>query len=111
MTPNKVIEIVDSIKPNSYDEETKLRWINELEGLVKRLVVQVDDVTPLYYPDDMDRELFISPPYEDVYQFYVEAKIDYYNKEFENYNNSVAVFEARFLEFKKDYIRRYRAKG
>lgn len=110
-TPNKVIEIVDRLKPNSYSEEDKLRWINELEGMVQRLVIQADNIIEYVYPDDMDRELMIPAPFEDVYSLFLEAKIDYYNKEIGNYNNSAMMFEAQFSEYKKDYIRKHRARG
>lgn len=111
MTPNKAIEIVDGLKPNSYGEEDKLRWINELEGMVQRLVVQSGTITQLSYPEDMDKELLIRAPYDDVYTLFLEAKIDYYNKEITNYNNSAMMFEAQYNEYKKDYIRNHRAKG
>lgn len=162
MTPNKVIEIVDGIKPNVYDEETKFRWINELEGIVKRKVIQEDngerrewkeqflddkwqyncpfcgyefvtyekannlpnycqdcgvkmdggiEFKPLEYPKDTNTELIVPAPYDNVYGLYIEAMIDYYNKEIANYNNSVAMFDARFMEYKKDYIRHHQAKG
>ena len=131
MTPNKAIEIVDKLKPNSYSEEDKLRWINELEGLVKRLVFQwdekyveelkkqledgklteekynelIDKMKSYAYPDDMDKELLVQAPYDDVYTLFLEAKIDYYNREIANYNNSAMMFEAQYNEYKKDYIR------
>ena len=111
MTPNKAIETVDRLKPNSYSEEDKLRWISDLDGLVKRLVIQEDDVTPYAYPDDMDKELLIPAPYDDVYTLFLEAKIDYYNREYANYNNSATMFEAQFSEYKKDYIRKHPARG
>jgi len=111
MTPNKVIEIVDGVKPNSYDEEMKFRWINELEGIVKQVVIQEEGFKALEYPNDMDTELVITAPFDNVYGLYVEAMIDYYNKELGNYNNSNAMFETRFVEYKKDYIRKHMAKG
>lgn len=111
MTPNKVIEIVDSIKLNSYDEETKFRWIGDLENIIKNQVIQEDNFKPLEYPNDADAELAVPAPFDNVYQLYVEAMIDYYNKEFGNYNNSNAMFDARFTEYKKDYIRKHMAKG
>ena len=40
MTPNKAIEIIDGLRPNTYSEEDKLRWINELDGMVQKLVIQ-----------------------------------------------------------------------
>ncbi len=111
MTANKVIEIVDGLKPNVYDEETKLRWISDLDGMVKRLVIQDDTFTPYVYPDNMDTELLIPAPFDNCYQLYVEAMIDYYNKEIGNYNNSILMFDARYTDYKKDYIRKNMAKG
>lgn len=110
MTPNKAIEIIDSLRPNSYSEEDKLRWINELDGMVQRLVFQNDEITQYKYPDDMDRELLIPAPFDDSYTLFLEAKIDYYNREYANYNNSATMFEAQFAEFKKAYIREHPAK-
>lgn len=111
MTPNKVIETIDRLKPNSYSEEDKLGWINELDGMVQRLVFQNDEVTQYSYPEDMDRELLIPAPFEDLYGLYLESKIDYYNREYGNYNNSAIVFEARYSDYKKWYIREHMARG
>ena len=105
MTPNKAIEIVDSLTPNTYSEEDKLRWINELDGMVQRLVIQTDKVMQYEYPDDMDKELLIPAPFENVYPFYLEAQIYYHNKEYDYYNNAVMRFEEQYSEYKKAYIR------
>lgn len=111
MTPNKAIEIVDSLKPNTYTEEDKLRWINELDGMVQRLVFQESTVKEYVYPDDMDKKLLIPAPFDDCYTLFLEAKIDYYNREYTTYNNSATMFEAQFGEYKKAYIRENPVKG
>lgn len=111
MTANKVIEIVDGRRPNAYDEETKLGWISNLDGMVKRLVFQEGKAEPYKYPEDMDKELLIPYPFDDLYALHVEAMIDYYNREYGNYNNSAMMFESQFSEYKKAYIREHRAKG
>ena len=111
MTPNKAIEIIDRLKPNTYGDEDKLRWIDELDGMVQRLVIQSDKVKKYSYPEDMDTELLIPHPFEDVYTLFLEAKIDYYNREYGNYNNTALMFETQFSEYKKAYIREHRAKG
>lgn len=111
MTPNKAIEIVDGLRPNSYSEEAKLGWISDLDGMVKRLVIQESEVIPYSYPEDMDKELLISAPFESLYSLYLETMIDYHNREYGNYNNSAAMFEARFTEYKKAYIREHPARG
>ncbi|MBQ7974353.1 MAG: hypothetical protein IJ300_01520 [Clostridia bacterium] len=111
MTPNKAIEKVDRLKPNSYSEEDKLGWINELDGMVQRLVIQADDIKQYSFPGDMDKELLIPAPFDDCYTLFLEAKIDYYNREYANYNNSAMMFEAQYGEYKKAYIREHKAKG
>lgn len=111
MTPNKAIEIVDRLKPNTYSEEDKLRWINELDTMVQKLVIQSDKINKYSYPDDMDTELLIPAPFDDCYTLFLEAKIDYYNREYANYNNSALMFEAQYSEYKKAYIREHAAKG
>ena len=137
MTPNKAIEIVDRLSPNPYSEEDKLRWINELDGMVKRLVFQwnkkyikeveaqyeskqitkeeynvfLDKLKDYAYPEDMDKELLIETPFDNVYVLYLQAQIDYHNREYANYNNVAMMFDAKFSEYKKAYIREHRSRG
>ena len=105
MTPNKAIEYIDSIRPNVYEEEIKLRWISDVDSMVKRLVFGHKNVEPYSYPKDMDKELIIKPPFDNIYTYYLESMIDYYNREYGNYNNSAMMFESRFSEYKKAVIR------
>ena len=79
--------------------------------MVKRLVMQEKEAEPYAYPDDMDKELLIPFPFDNVYELYLESMIDFYNREYANYNNSAAMFEARFSEYKKAYIREHNARG
>lgn len=111
MTPSKAIEIIDRLRPNSYADEDKLRWINELDGMVQRLVFQSDTIKQYSYPEDLETELLITAPYDDCYTLFLEAKIDYYNREYSNYNNTAVVFESHFNEYKKDYIRHNKVRG
>ena len=34
MTLAKIISMVDEMKPNQYDSETKTAWMSEVEGMV-----------------------------------------------------------------------------
>ena len=137
MTPNKAIERIDKLRPNPYSEEDKLRWINELDGQVKTLVFQwnekyiqeleskrksgeiteeeykklIDKTKEYSYPEDLDKELLIPAPFENLYCLYLEANIDYHNREYKNYNNTARMFEAQFSEYKKAYIREHQARG
>ena len=111
MTPNKVIEKVDSKKPNAYSEEDKMGWISDVDSMARKLVLMESKAEPYRYPEDGDKELLIPAPYESVYEFYVEAMIDFHNREYQNYNNSVQMFSTRFEEYRKAYIRENKPKS
>lgn len=106
-TPNKVIEHVDNVKINAYRAEEKFQWLCELDGLVKRLVMQEKESVRYSYPEDMDTELLIEHPFDSIYALYLEAQIDLHNKEYEEYNNAVMVFNSKLEEYKKAYIREH----
>lgn len=105
MTPNKVIELIDAKRPNAYSEEDKLNWISEVDGMVRRLVFQEEKTEPYKYPEDGDTELLVPAPFDGVYGAFLEAMIDYYNREYENYNNTLSVYNSLFNEYRKAYIR------
>lgn len=110
MTINKVIEHVDTVKPNAYEEEAKFAWLNELDGMVSRLVMQQDEAVVYSYPADMDRELLVPAPFDGIYALYVMAMIDFHNQELGEYNNTMLMFNSRFDEYKKAYIREHMPK-
>lgn len=109
-TPNKVIEYVDKVKINAFDQEEKFQWLRELEGMVKRQVMQDTEGVMLEYPDDLDSPLLVEQPWDSVYALYLEAMIDFHNKEYTSYNNTILLFNTKFEDYKKAYIRAHRPK-
>lgn len=107
-TINKTIEMVDSVVPNTYDDESKFQWMMELDGLVAREVMQMEEPPGYSYPEDMDTELLIPRPYDRVYALYMEAMIDLQNRDYDGYNNTIQVFDALFSKYKKAHIRENR---
>lgn len=104
-TMNSVIEYIDNIKPNVYSDDDKYRWMNSLDGMISIEVMEMDEAVEYKLPDDADMELLVKHPYDDIYALYVAAMIDFYNREYNNYNNSVLMFSERYEAFKKWYIR------
>ena len=103
-TMNSVIEYVDGIKPNAYSDDDKYRWINTLEGMVSREVLSKD--MPAYeLPKDADKPLLVEEPYSDIYHLYVSAMIDFYNREYNDYNNMILMFQERLEQYKAWVIR------
>lgn len=107
-TINKVIEQVDSVKLNTFDEEMKFNWLANLDGQICRLVMQAEEPVTYKYPDDMDRELLVGPPFEGIYATYLEAQIDLHNREYDHYNNAAMVYASLLDEYRKWYLRENR---
>lgn len=109
-TINKVIERVDAVKPNTFDEEMKTAWLAQLDGMIQKIVMQKDELIEYKYPEDMDRELLVPFPFEDIYVLWLSSKIDFQNQDYDEYNNSAEAFNNLFADFKKAYIREHMPK-
>lgn len=106
-TMNSVIEYIDGVKPNVYTDDDKYKWISTVDGLVSLEVHQDAEATTYKLPDEADKELLVKAPYDDIYGLYVAAMIDFHNKEYNNYNNSVLMFTDRLDAYKVWYIRNH----
>ena len=109
-TMNSVIEYIDGVKPNVYTDDDKYKWIATVDGLISLEVHQDAEATTYKLQDDADKELLVKAPYDDIYGLYVAAMIDFHNKEYNNYNNSVLMFTDRLEAYKANYIQRNRKK-
>ena len=110
-TPNKIIEHVDQVKPNVYRTEEKFQWLCDLDGIIKRVVMQESEGVHYAFPEDLDTQLLVPHPWEGIYALYLEAQIDLHNKDYEDYNNAILVYTERLEEFRRAYIREHRPKS
>lgn len=109
-TIQKTIERVDKERINVFDEESKFRWLCDLDGMIARVVMQIEPVQ-YQYPNDLGAELLVKAPWDKVYAQYLEAMIDYHNREYNNYNAVMTMFNNDFEEYKKWYIREHMPKS
>lgn len=107
ITVRGVIEKVDSIKVNAYSETQKTDWINKIEGMVQSEILETDeaDIITYAWDSDADRELIVKHPYSDLYEFYLQGMIDFYNKEISSYENSMVMFNNAYEDYSKFYKR------
>ena len=113
MTIEQAIREVDDLKPNSYSETHKIKWLSRVDAMVHRLILDhhktsipvnfhgYNDATP------MDTVLLVSDPFDEIYGAYLRAQIDYHNREFDSYNNEIETFHAAFSAFGDDYRSRH----
>jgi hypothetical protein len=116
----KIVDAItqlDSLKHNTYSQGDKVGWLSRMDAMVKNHVIDTheggDDVTFTGYDDstDLQTELLIPAPYEEVYLRWMEAQIDYYNGEYERYNNAIDQFNTAYDGYKNYYNRTHMPKG
>lgn len=119
MNIRDVLDQVDTLKPNQFDEAQKIYWLSQLDRRVYLDVIEThekDADTPRsfagYAPDtDQDTELLVKEPFSDIYRWYLEAMIDLGNGEQGKYQNSMLLFNTAWADFARDYHRKHRPIG
>lgn len=116
MTIIEALNMTDALKPNTYDQMTKIQWLSQLDLMVKHDVYDTHDVVSLIfsgYNQDtpLDTVLLIPSPYDRVYQRWLDAQIDLANGEIDRFNASILLFNKDYTEFINDFNRKYRHKN
>lgn len=117
MTILACINRTDDLKPNIYDQGVKVEWLSLLDQKIKCLVFdrcREGDASFFtgYGPDtDLQTQLLVGGPFEQMYQRWLEAQIDLANGEIDRYNVSITLFNAEFDAFQRHYMQTHQAKG
>ena len=111
MTIAEVISKVDALKPNTYAPEDKVDWLSTLDARVKSKIIDthVHNEPIFFYGydgiNDMETELLVPAPYDEMYLRWLEAMIDYHNSDDDRYNNAIILFNNAYEDYKKHYTR------
>lgn len=109
MTILEAIHKVDTVKPNSYTQPEKIKWLSTLDGIIKTEIIDTHEggegiVFDGYHDDtDLDTQLLVPAPYDDIYIRWLEARIDYANNEYNKYNNSATAYNTDFEAYARHY--------
>ena len=114
MTIIDAINRIDSLKPNGYTQSDKVKWLGGLDGRIHAEVIDLYEGGAEYaeYTDEtpITKELLVKSPYDEVYLYWLEAQIDYWNGEYAKYNNSMDMFNTAYDAFAKHYNRTHKHK-
>lgn len=117
MTITEAIRMIDAMKPNSYSDADKVAWLSKLDGAIKKEIIDThedgENIVFDGYNEDtpMDTELLVKAPYDDIYLYWLESRIDYYNGEYGRYNNTVTTYNAAYSAYERFYNRAHMPKG
>lgn len=104
MTIRQAIAMADEMKPNAFSTATKVFWLSRLDGTIAAelmLMAQGEQTNFAYTADNLDQELLVNPPYDDLYLYWLEAQIDYQNGEYDKYDNTMQRYNRRLSAFCK----------
>ena len=115
MTIIEAINRIDAINPNNYTQQEKTSWLSTLDGVIKKEIIDTHEgaeaVTFTGYKEEtpLDTELLVPAPYdEEVYLFWLQSKIEYWNGEMGKYNNSVTMYNKAYSNFERAYNREHK---
>jgi hypothetical protein len=111
MTIKELIDYVGEIRPNSYGNQTKMVWINEIEGAVQTEIMGIYPADLMSYDanTDLDTELLVKAPHAKLYAWYVVAMMDLVSMGDAAYENSYRIFNKFWDEYARWYLRTHRA--
>ena len=117
MTLMEALHRIDTLKPNTHSQAEKIKWLSTLDGIIKTEIIDThkdgEGVIFNGYAEDTDltTTLLVPAPYDEIYLFWLESKVDYWNGEIGKYNNSRAMYNEAYSTFQKYYNRTHMPKG
>lgn len=117
MTIMDAIYRIDELKPNSYSQIEKIKWLSSLDGIIKKEIIDTHEggegIEFSEYGEyqDLGTSLLVPAPYDDIYLRWLEAQMDYANGEYGKYNNSVAMYNTAYSTYANHYNRTHMPKG
>ncbi len=116
MKISQVIATVNELKPNDYEKE-KINWLSTLDMQIKTEILDGYEGNENLEFDGYDQdvstetELLVPAPFDEMYIYYLLAKIDYHNNEFDKYDINITTFDALFDNYRRYYIRTHKPNG
>ena len=117
MTIMDALYRIDELKPNSYSQPEKIKWLSSLDGVIKSEIIDTheggEDKVFSGYGEDaaLSTVLLVPAPYDDIYIKWLEAMIDYTNGETPRYENSMIAYNTAYSAFERFYNRTHMPKG
>ncbi len=111
MTIRDAITRIDALKFNTYSDIDKVEWLSRLDNSIKLQVIDTHEgggcVVFEGYDDstDMDTQLLVPSPFDEIYLRWLEAQIDYHNGEYDKFNASIIMYNTAFEAYAKYYKR------
>lgn len=115
MKIGEAITTLDELKANTYTQQNKIVWLSRLDKMVTENVLrhyvgnEEFEFEGYDQSTDLETELLMPEPFAEAYIRYMSAQIDLHNADYEEYNNTVELFNDMYQQFKNWYNRNHTA--
>ena len=111
-TLKEIIALADELNPNAFSNDVKASWVSEAEHTVLSEIHclapgEIQDLFP--YEAHKNDRLTLAPGDDKIYVLYLQAMIDFSNKEYAAYNNDMTFFNESLDTYAKWYVRTHKA--
>lgn len=132
MTVAGIIEQYNNERPNQVDDSTKLNWLKKLEKMIINEVIishehDLEDNSKLtltvsgstlhitnagsltHHIDsfDMDSDLLVPEPYDDLYIYFLDQRIALQNNDKTRFNTATTMYNNALLQYQQYFNRTY----
>ena len=117
MTIIEALDRTDSLVPNGYTVQDKIRWLSMLDGMISRDIFLTHEDAPMdepiSYSEDVpiDTSLLVPHPYDELYVYFLASRIHYSNEEYAKYNNALIMYNSLYSRFAASYNSLHAPKG
>ena len=109
MTIHQALTGLDSAKFTTVSREEKIGWLSALDAYAAEFLKDLTGSAPAFSGydanTDLQTKLLIEAPYDEIYRYWLEARVDYQNSEYDRFNNANAMYEAAWSRFADHCIR------
>lgn len=112
MKVQDILNRIDELKPSSFSKNTLIGWLSELDGRISSEVMGAYKYAASgggYSTDSLNTELLLPDEYSNIYIYYLQAQMDYFNGEMTRYQNAMLMFNTAFRDFQNQYNRTHEA--
>lgn len=107
-TVKEIIALAKDLNPNAYSDDVLAMWLTEAEQMILseiHTLAPCDIPTYVPYDEHEDDVLTLGMGDDKIYLAYLQAMIDFSNKEYASYNNDIALFNEYTDTYAKWYLR------
>lgn len=117
MTIKECLDYVDASINNTMAREHKIKILSNLDKQIYNDIISTKKGSPDtfngYDPDRVDenKKLLVPEPYDEMYNYYLMARIHLSLQEINYHNNYMEIYNGLYNQFIYYYNRKYKSKG